>query len=102
MDVGQPSQPAAELPRCRLLARNNFRLARDPGITENRFTQADFPGLILAYKADACGCRRFHKVCSSRCTPFLICWRNLSDPFFQGYGYCVTHSLPDRSANVCP
>src|SRR6202022_1394882 len=32
----------------------------------------------------------------------LLCWRNLFDPFFQGYGHCVTHSLPDRLANVCP
>ena len=23
-------------------------------------------------------------------------------PFFQGYGHRVTHSLPDRLANVCP
>jgi|SRR5438034_5263856 len=32
----------------------------------------------------------------------LPCWRNLFDPFFQGYGHCVTHRLPDRLANICP
>jgi hypothetical protein len=26
----------------------------------------------------------------------------LFDPFFQGYGHCVTLGLPDRLANVCP
>src|SRR4029077_10006462 len=31
----------------------------------------------------------------------LDCWRNLSDPFLQGYGHCVTHILPDRLAKVC-
>jgi hypothetical protein len=31
-----------------------------------------------------------------------FCWRNLFDPFFQGYGHCATRSLPDRLANVCP
>jgi hypothetical protein len=26
----------------------------------------------------------------------------LFNPFFQRYGHSVTHSLPDRLANVCP
>jgi hypothetical protein len=31
-----------------------------------------------------------------------LCWRNLFDSLFQGYGHRVTHSLPHRLANVCP
>ena len=38
---------------------------------------------------------------ASRAIPSSL-WVDLFDPFFQGYGHCVTPSLPDRLANVCP
>ena len=38
---------------------------------------------------------------SSPCKSLLSCWRNLSDPFLQGYGHCVTYIFPDLLANVC-
>jgi hypothetical protein len=50
--------------------------------------------------------KRLPEDSSTNCCPHVAnpssCWRNLPDPFFQGYGHFVTHILPDRLANVCP